>query len=105
MCHALEVGHVLHDAVHARRHAVDRLVLPGKANRQRRHDLAHGGQEALGVGIGTASATGLIWNDDTAGTGALAIARASAQRPEGNGGSTAFTFSVIPAARAACHSR
>jgi hypothetical protein len=49
---------------------------------------------SAGVELATASATGLIWNDDTPGTGALSIARASAQKPEGNTGSTAFTFTV-----------
>lgn len=47
-----------------------------------------------GVSIGTASATGLIWDDDALGSGALSIARAAAQQAEGNGGTTAFTFTV-----------
>ena len=47
-----------------------------------------------GVLLVTASATGTIYNDDTPGTGALSIARASASKPEGSGGATAFTFTV-----------
>ncbi len=47
-----------------------------------------------GVALGTATATGLIWNDDPAGTGTLSIARASAQKAEGASGTTAFTFTV-----------
>jgi hypothetical protein len=49
---------------------------------------------SAGAELGTASATGLIWNDDTPGTGALSIARASTQKPEGHAGSTPFTFTV-----------
>ncbi|MCX7377169.1 MAG: hypothetical protein NTY94_10555 [Alphaproteobacteria bacterium] len=47
-----------------------------------------------GVSISTASATGTIRNDDPAGTGTLAIARASAQKAEGASGTTPFTFTV-----------
>ena len=47
-----------------------------------------------GVTVGTATATATIWNDDTPGTGTLAIARSSAQKAEGQSGTTAFTFSV-----------
>ena len=47
-----------------------------------------------GATLGTAAATGVIFNDDTPGTGTLSIARASASKPEGNSGSTAFTFTV-----------
>ena len=47
-----------------------------------------------GVTLGTATAAGMIRNDDPAGTGTLAIARASAQKQEGAAGSTAFTFTV-----------
>jgi hypothetical protein len=49
---------------------------------------------ALGVTIATASAVGIIYNDDTPGTGTLSIARASAQKPEGNDGATPFTFTI-----------
>jgi hypothetical protein len=47
-----------------------------------------------GVLLGTASATGLVWNDDTPGTGTLSIARLAAQKAEGASGTTAFTFTV-----------
>lgn len=47
-----------------------------------------------GVPLGTASATGLVWNDDTPGTGTLSIARLAAQKAEGASGTTAFTFTV-----------
>ncbi len=47
-----------------------------------------------GMTLGTASAVGLIYNDDAPGTGTLAIARASAQKAEGQSGSTAVTFTV-----------
>jgi hypothetical protein len=47
-----------------------------------------------GVTIGTATATGIIYNDDTPGTGTLSIARASAQKAEGHSGTTPFTFTV-----------
>ncbi len=52
------------------------------------------GNAAQGTKLGTASATGLIWNDDTPGTGTLSIARLAAQKAEGHAGSTAFTFTV-----------
>ncbi len=52
------------------------------------------GNAAQGVTLATASATGLIWNDDTPGTGTLSIARLAAQKTEGHTGSTAFTFTV-----------
>jgi len=45
---------------------------------------------SLGTTIGTASANGIIQNDDAS----LAIAAASAVKPEGNTGSTAYTFTV-----------
>lgn len=47
-----------------------------------------------GVTMGTASATGLVLNDDTPGSGGLSIARLSAFRNEGNSATTPFTFSV-----------
>jgi Ca2+-binding RTX toxin-like protein len=49
---------------------------------------------APGVTIAAASASGVIWSDDTQGTGTLSIARAAAQRAEGQGGSTGYTFTV-----------
>ena len=49
---------------------------------------------APGVVIATPTATGLIFNDDTAGTGTLSVARASAQKSEGHAGTTPFTFTV-----------
>jgi hypothetical protein len=49
---------------------------------------------AQAVTIGTASATGLIWDDDTLGSGSLSIARDAAQRGEGPSGTTMFTFTV-----------
>ncbi|MCX7377170.1 MAG: hypothetical protein NTY94_10560 [Alphaproteobacteria bacterium] len=50
-----------------------------------------------GVTLGTTTATATIWNDDTPGTGTLAIARSSAQKAEGQSGTTAFTFTVTRA--------
>jgi hypothetical protein len=50
---------------------------------------------STGVALGTASATGVIYNDDAPGTGTLSISRASAQKPEGHSGTTAFTFTVL----------
>ena len=47
-----------------------------------------------GVSIGIASASGVMWNDDTPGTGTLSIARASAVKPEGDSGVTPYTFTV-----------
>lgn len=47
-----------------------------------------------GVTLGTAAASGLIWNDDPAGTGTVSIARASAQAAEGHAGETGLTFTV-----------
>jgi hypothetical protein len=47
-----------------------------------------------GVSLGVATAEGVIRNDDPGGTGALSIARASAQKPEGHDGTTPFTFTV-----------
>ena len=52
------------------------------------------GNVSQGAALGTASATGLVWNDDTAGTGTLSIARLAAQKAEGASGTTAFTFTV-----------
>ncbi len=49
---------------------------------------------AQAVTIGTASATGLIWDDDAPGSGTLSIARDAAQRGEGPSGTTMFTFTV-----------
>ncbi len=49
---------------------------------------------AQAVTIGTASATGLIWDDDAPGSGSLSIARDAAQRGEGPSGTTMFTFTV-----------
>jgi len=47
-----------------------------------------------GVTIGTASAVGIVYNDDAPGTGTLSIARLSAQKAEGHAGTTPFTFTV-----------
>lgn len=47
-----------------------------------------------GATITKATASGLIQNDDARGTGTLSIARLSASKPEGNAGSTAFSFTV-----------
>ncbi len=47
-----------------------------------------------GVALGTADATVAILNDDTVGTGTLSIAAAAAAKPEGNSGTTPFTFTV-----------
>jgi hypothetical protein len=47
-----------------------------------------------GAVLGTASAVGIIYNDDTPGTGVLSIARGAAQTAAGQGGATAFTFTV-----------
>jgi hypothetical protein len=52
------------------------------------------GNQSGGVALGTASAVGVIWNDDAAGTGTLSIARLSTQRGEGQSGATPFTFTV-----------
>jgi hypothetical protein len=51
------------------------------------------GAEA-GVAIDTASATGVITNDDTPPSGTLSIARLAAVQPEGQAGTTDFTFQV-----------
>lgn len=53
--------------------------------------LSNPGQD---VSIGSASASGLIWDDDAQGSGALSIARSAAQKPEGLAGATAVTFTV-----------
>ena len=48
-----------------------------------------------GAVLGTATASAIVYNDDTPGTGTLSIARAGAQKPEGTGGGTTqFTFTV-----------
>ena len=52
------------------------------------------GNASQGATLATASAIGLIWNDDTPGTGTLSTARLAAQRAEGASGTTAFTFTV-----------
>jgi len=52
------------------------------------------GGAPAGVTIATASATGIVYNDDAPGTGTLAIARASAARAEGVSGTMPFTFLV-----------
>jgi hypothetical protein len=52
------------------------------------------GNASQGTTLVTPSATGLVWNDDSPGTGTLSIARLAAQRAEGGSGSTAFTFTV-----------
>lgn len=51
------------------------------------------GTVPVGVTMDAASATGIVWNDDTPGSGTLSIARASASRAEGGpNGTTPFTF-------------
>jgi hypothetical protein len=53
------------------------------------------GDVPAGVAVAAASATGIVWNDDTPGSGVLSIARAGAFKAEGGpGGSTAFGFVV-----------
>jgi aryl-phospho-beta-D-glucosidase BglC (GH1 family) len=47
-----------------------------------------------GVTIGTAAATAIVYNDDTPGSGTLAIKGANATRTEGASGATPFTFQV-----------
>lgn len=49
---------------------------------------------SLGLQLGVASAQGTIRNDDPAPPPVLAIAAADAMKPEGDSGTTAFTFAV-----------
>ncbi len=59
----------------------------GEANEDFTVTLANA---SAGLAIGTASATGTIQDDDTS----VSIAATSASKPEGNSGTTAFTFTV-----------